>query len=522
MSAIIVAAGACVLVASATGKGTAQQAQTPVRGGTLVVSLAGDPGTLNPDLNTYSTHAVEIARNIFDTLVAYNSKWQTIPDLARTWKVSPDAKTVTFHLAKNVKWSDGTPFTSADVKWTYGAIKTQKGWAIDYLSNVRSIQTPDKYTVVLKLSHPDASLVSTLADQGLSILPAHLYKGTDWNKNPANLKPVGTGPYIFDSYTPDAQVVLKANPKYFQGGPYLDKLVFQVTPDQATALAALQSGQVQFTTNFAPPGTVPSLQKNKNVRVDFYTYPVIAYQAYNLNRKPLNNPLVRKALAYAVDRNAINRIAQNGLTTTANHLYLEGAWATSKGVVLPKYNPTLANRLLDQAGFKRDKDGNRFSLEYLIYTGYGVEPVADVVKEQLKKVGIKLNIDALEWGSYVTKGTDRKDFDVMFGMGFTGPDPSLIGPFVKSGGFSNVSGYSNATVNHLLQKAVATPNEATRARYYRQIQQILLRDMPRLPLFDRKVPFPVAANCHNFWTDSNPEAWKQQGERSYWKVWCSK
>lgn len=519
--AIVAALGLGLVLSACSSPGQGDESDQATPGGDLVIALAGDPGVLNPDTPGYSTGSIETARSIFDTLVGYNAKWDIIPGLAESWDVSEDAKTVTFHLAAGVTWHDGEPFSSQDVKFTYEAILRDKGWAVDYLSDVASIETPDDVTVVIKLSQPNASFVQTLGEQGLSILPEHLLAGEDWTDSAFNIAPVGTGPFKFEEYSTGSHILLSANEDYFQGRPIVDQLMFKILPDQASALTALESGEIQFSTNFAPPGEVDRLDASPNVRVTYYTYPTIAYQAYNLAEAgPLQDPKVREAIALGTDRDGINDRAQNGLATVADHLYLSGHWATDESIELPGYDPDKANEILDAAGYERDANGTRFSLGYLIYTGYGIEGVADVVKQQMREIGIDIEIDALEWGSYVTKGKDEKDFDVMFGMGYAGPDPALLGVFVGTGGFQNSMSYSNPEVDNLLDEAVKVPGHEERAEIYSEIQQILLDDMPRLPLFDRKVPFPVAETCHDFWPEDS-EAALSQAERSYWKVWCS-
>jgi peptide/nickel transport system substrate-binding protein len=483
-------------------------------GGTLIVGLAGDPSVLNPDLALISTHAIEIANSIFDTLVARNRNWEIVPRLAR-WDVSSDAKIYTFHLDKRAKWHDGHALTSADVKWTFEAIIKFKGWGIDFLKDVDKLEAPDDYTVRVLLKKPNAGFLSGVAENGLSILPKHLYEGTDWDKNPYNLRPVGSGPFKFVRYVKGSHVELEANKEYFTGRPYIDRLVFKVVPDPAVAVRQIEGGELDLSTQYAPFGDVPRLRKSQRVRILDYTYPVIQWLGFRVDQPPFNDARLRQAVTYAVNRVELNDKCNNGVGIPSKHLYLEGHWATDPSVRLPDYAPDKARQALGLAGYTGAK---KFQTTLLVYQGYGAPECAQVIRDQLRRVGIDVTLEALEWDTYVEKGFTRKEFALIYGSGFEGPDPVMLQSFVGTGGSQNPMNYSNPQVDSLFDKAQAVADEKQRVKFYSEIQTILSSDLPRIPLHDRKVVFPASPKFKDFWQESTPGA-VMQAERSYERVW---
>src|SRR5919199_641424 len=232
--------------AAATPPGTAgtparAATATPTRGGPLVVAVTADPGQFNSGISTAGgTHAV--ADNLYNGLVFLDEQLNPQPDLAESWTVSPDGKTYTFALRQGVKWHDGQPFSSADVKFSFEEIllkyhaRTKAG-----LEGVlEGIDTPDANTVVMRFKQPYGPLLQRLDMVEAPILPKHVYEGQDPTKAEANLKPVGTGPFKLAEYVKGDRVRMVRNPDYFKSGlPNLDEVIFRVIPQNTTALLAL-------------------------------------------------------------------------------------------------------------------------------------------------------------------------------------------------------------------------------------------------------------------------------------------
>ncbi len=216
-------------------------------GDTMVIGITGDPGTLN---GTTSSNFVEkiIASNVFSMLIRLDRSFKPVPDLAKSWTISDDGLTYTFRLNEGVKWHDGTPFSSADVKFTIDDVilplHTRAG---TYKSVIDRVETPDANTVVIRLKQPFGPLMNALGYDFL-ILPQHLYEGTDIKANPYNAKPVGTGPFKFAEWKKGSYVILEKNKDYFvKGIPYLDRLVFQEIPDVRGAAVLRRSNPATST-----------------------------------------------------------------------------------------------------------------------------------------------------------------------------------------------------------------------------------------------------------------------------------
>ena len=219
-----------------------------VRGGTAVIGVQADLGHLNPAISTGS-HAHAVADSLYNALIELDRDLKPQPEVARRWTVSEHGAVYTFQLASNVKWHDGTPFSPADIKFTFDEVllkyhaRTKAGIG----AVIASIDTPAPDIVVFKLRKPYGALLQLLNVTEAPILPKHLYQGSDPLTNPVNLKPVGTGPFKFESYRTDQQIVMLRNPDYFKAGlPYLERLVFRVVPDSNAQTVALLSGEAGY------------------------------------------------------------------------------------------------------------------------------------------------------------------------------------------------------------------------------------------------------------------------------------
>ena len=196
----------------------------------LIYAVQGDPQSFNPDMKS-DDYAYSANQNIYSRLVKLNANDQILPDLAESWEFSEDGLTLTFHLHEGMKWHDGEPFTSADVKWTLDTMKEQKWTKSDSVASVTSIECPDDNTVVLNLSQRDVAIVAKLGWYATFIMPEHIWNDpqySDFVSNPAAWNPIGTGPYKFEKYEAGVGTTLVKNEEYFGGQPIIEKLIFQV------------------------------------------------------------------------------------------------------------------------------------------------------------------------------------------------------------------------------------------------------------------------------------------------------
>lgn len=479
-------------------------------GGTLVVAIGEDPGQFNPGITTsFGTHAV--ADSIFNGLVELDENANPVPDLAASWEISDDATTYTFHLVEGVTWHDGEPFTSEDVKFTFENIllnfhsRTKAG-----LENaLESIETPDDQTVIFQFNEPYAPLLQRLNVTEAPILPQHIYEGVeDVTQAEANLMPIGTGPFMFESHTPGTDVRLVRNPNYFKEGlPLLDAVVFTVIPDSSTQIAALEAGEVDYVWRVPGPD-ISRIEASPDTEIlsvssgpgGGFCIPTVTF---NLDREVLQDVRVRQAFAHAVDREQILEqvIFGQGRVATAP-ISSKIAWAHLDGGPEYAYDPQQAMALLDEAGFTPDDDGTRLTIDFVHFPSFS--KYGEVMREQLAEVGINLELRPLERDAAIEAIFNERDFDTNIISYCNNTDPEIgvrrmyvsdnIGPIP----FSNGANYVNPTIDELFVQASSTADRDVRAEAYAEIQRILLEDLPYWWIVETDFGVGVRTNCEGF------------------------
>ena len=501
----------CILAAACSGAtekpAAAPDGGQPKYGGTLVVASPGDPGPLNPAITTSGlTHPV--TGQMFNGLVRLDRDFKPQPDLAKSWDVSGDQKTYTFRLQEGVRWHDGRPFTSDDVKFSFEQVlvkfsqRTQAalGPVLD------SIAAPDPNTVVFKLKRPYAPLLELLDEDNGAILPKHLYEGTDPFTNPANAKPVGTGPFKFDSALPGDRITLVRNPDYFKKGePYLDSVVFRIIAAPPQAMQALQAGEAGLIL-FPIPPLVDQLRKLPGVVVTEKGregFARVIRLIPNLRRKPFDDVRVRQAIAYAVDRDFIAKTAYAGQFQPATGPISRGLpWAYTGDVKKYPRDLEKAKALLDEAGLKPGADGVRLRTSFIFDQSFAA--AADLLKQQLAEVGIAVDQQLTDFSGWVKKLYIDWDFDLGYSQLTDPPDPdfgaksvftctSIVKvPFVNGGG------YCNPKVDDLFNQAAAETDRDKRAKLYRDVQQLIVEDQPQIFLVDGIGPWAYSDRFRGF------------------------
>ncbi|MGI9120777.1 MAG: ABC transporter substrate-binding protein [Acidimicrobiales bacterium] len=481
-------------------------ADEPRYGGTLVVASA-DPGALNPAITTSGiTHPV--TGQIFNGLVRLDRDFKPQPDLAKSWDVSDDLRTYTFHLEEGVTWHDGQPFSSDDVKFSFDQVLVQfsqrtraaLGPVLD------SIVTPDPNTVVFNLKAPYAPLLELLDEDNGAIIPKHLYEGTDPLTNPANAKPVGTGPFMFESEQKGAQLTLVRNPNYFkEGQPYLDQIVFRIIPSPPQSLQALQTGEVNLIL-FPIPPLVDQLRKMPDVVVTEdgrEGFARVIRLIPNLRRKPFDDVRVRQAMAYAIDRDFIAKTVYAGLFQPATGPISRGLeWAYTDDVQKYPRDLDKARALLDDAGLKPGPDGVRLRSSFIFDQSFA--PAADLLKQQLGEVGIVLDLQLMDFNAWVKKLYIDWDFDLGYSQLTDPPDPDFGAKSVFTCAnivkvpFVNGEGYCNPSVDDLFARAAAETDRDARAKLYQQAQQVIVEEQPQIFLVDGIGPWAYSAQFRGF------------------------
>ncbi len=466
------------------------QAPVPVRGGVAVIIVQADPGHLNPAISTGS-HVHAVADSLYNALVELDRDLRPQPDLALRWSVSERGTVYTFQLAPNVKWHDGMPFTSADVKFTFDEVllkhhaRTKAGIG----AIIATIETPTPDTVVFRLRKPYGALLQLLNVTEAPILPRHLYQGTDPLTNPVNLKPVGTGPFKLDSYRTDQQTVMQRNPAYFKPGlPYLDRLVFRVVPDSGAQSVALLAGEADYLGLVNAPD-IERVRARSDLTMAQTAFGTgggncINTLSFNLNRKPLADLRVRQAIAQAIDREQILRDVQFGLGKVPSAPISSGlTWAHAPGTLARyAFNPQRANELLDAAGLPAGPDGTRLALDMLHFPTFN--RVGEVIRLNLAKVGIKVVQRPLDRAAFIEAVFAQRAFDLSIISYCNGADPDsgvrrmYMSNNIGSVPFSNAAAYRNPEVDKLFALAAETDNYDDRARHYGTLQKIIADDLP--------------------------------------------
>ncbi|WP_116348763.1 ABC transporter substrate-binding protein [Cupriavidus taiwanensis] len=487
-----------LLAAPADAAAPAQAAEAPRAGGTLTTIIQPEPVILTSALNSAAPTGF-FSANVFDGLIEYDNDFKLKPALAQRWDISKDSKTITFHLRPNVKWHDGKPFTSADVKWTLENVWKKLHPRNQILfGKVTRVDTPDALTVVLQFSEPSLAVLSSLNSNGAQVLPKHLYEGTDILNNPYNNKPVGTGPFVFKEWSKGNYIVLERNPDYWdKGKPYLDKIVFKVIPDASARAAALEKGEVQYAPfNPVPLKDAQRLSQLPSLKLETRGYEWLSpwlFMDVNIDRPYFKDVRVRQALAHAIDLNTLNKVVWFGFGKPAVSPVVSTLGQFFNPSV-PKYpyDPARAEALLDAAGLKRGADGNRLKIQidYLPY-GDDYKRSAEYIKQALKRVGVDVTVRTQDTPTYTKRVYGDRDFDlaVVWFAGFADPLVGVTRAYRsdtvgKNIPWSNGSGYRGDEANRLIDQAQGSPSQAERVELFRKFQSVVQTDLPSIPLLE--------------------------------------
>lgn len=519
----VIASVVSAMLALGLGAAHAQEAKPRVGGG-MIVGIGADPGVLNASI---SANLVEktISSNVFSMLIRLDKKFSPVPDLAERWEISEDGLTYTFHLRQGVKWHDGEPFTSEDVKFTIDeVILPLHSRGATYKGVIDTVETPDANTVVIKLKNSFGPLMNALG-YDFFILPKHLYAGTDIKNNPYNAKPVGTGPFRFVEWQKGSHVALERNPDfYLPGKPYLDRLVFQTIPDAAGRVLALESGDIDYLSyQSVPSSAVPRLKENANLVTTtegFESLASIGMLTINVENPILKDVRVRKALAYAMDKKFIAERADYSIGKPATGPIASTSWAYEANVEPYAHDLEKAAALLDEAGYPAKADGTRFNLR-LIADG-AVEfhrKAAEILKEQFAQVGINLELELLERNVMLDRVYIKRDFDTQIHIFSTGADPAIdvsrlyVSSNIRPVNFTNASGYRNEAVDKLFAEGQSAFKAEDRAKAYHEVQKILVDELPAIWLEEVGIVGVWNKKFHGL------HDWSAYSYYTFWDAW---
>lgn len=493
---------ALLVGAAATGAGlaagAAAMAQEVQRGGRLTVAADTEPRNLNPAM-VASNGVFYVASKVVEPLAEMDYAEGLSGVLATSWEGSADGRTITFHLREGVAWSDGEPFTAADVAFSAMEVwKPLQNLGRTIFAGLEAVETPDDHTAVFRFSQPTPlQLIENALPAVSAVLPRHLYQGTDIAQNPLNTAPVGTGPFLFAEHRPGEFYRLTRNPAYWgEGLPYLDEIVYRVLPDAASKAAALETGDIQLTAFSAVPLTdMARLDAVDGISVIPGGYEGITYHItleINHRRAELANPLVRRALAHAIDRSFIVGVVFLGYATASTGpVPSTAADFYTADVPTYAYDPAAAERLLDEAGYPRGADGTRFALRLRPAPWFQMtRATGDYVRQALQEVGIAVELVTADPGAHTAAVYTEHDFDLAIGSPVWRNDPAISTTILFQGGlpegvpFSNQYGYDDAEMNALIAAAAAELDGEKRIALYRDFQRKAATDLPIIHLVD--------------------------------------
>jgi peptide/nickel transport system substrate-binding protein len=476
---------AAVALTTALGGAGAPDAMAAAK--TLVVGLVAEPTSMDPGQLT-DINSMRVLSSVYDTLVRFKEgSFTQEPGLATAWKMSPDGLVYTFTLRKNVKFHDGTPFDAEAVKFTYDRLLDPKHpyaetgpfpFASFYYGAIKEVTVVDPSTVRFTLKQPFSPLLNNLTlNTGRIVSPAAVKK---YGKEFAS-HPVGTGPFTFVSWDKNVRIVLDANPAYWGGAPKLDRLVFRPLVEEQTRVTELLSGGVDFIVD-VPPDNVAQVRKDAKLTYFEQPGPHIWWVTLNTEKKPFSDVRVRRAVNFAVNRDAIaGDLLKKTATAAIGPIPPSITWAFTDQVTKYPYDPARAKKLLAEAGYP-----NGFPAVFWIpESGSGMQSpktMAQAIQADLAAVGITASIQTFEWGAYLNKygkglgqDADMGAMSFMLDPGDPGPMLSLV--IDGKGGFRG-GAYANPEVDKLLAEASRVVDLKKRGDLYRQVQKLVVDDAP--------------------------------------------
>ncbi|HSY49427.1 MAG TPA: ABC transporter substrate-binding protein [Thermoanaerobaculia bacterium] len=452
--------------------GGGEKKSTVGNANTLVIAVMSSPANLDSrvGVDNVSSRMFDL---VYSGLIKVTPNFDYAPDLATSWE-TPDDKTIVFHLNPNAKFQNGQPVKASDVKWTYESLMNptfvtskRSGY-----TSVDHIEAPDERTVIFKLKEANAGIFDNLT---VGILPT----GADTNvyKN----RPIGCGPYRLVEYRPDDRLEFEAFEQWHGGPPKIKHITVRIIPDATTRILEMRRGTINFEVNQIPFENVAEFEKNPDFTVVKSTGSVYQYLAFNMKDPALAKPLVRQAIAHAIDRDRIIRDIQRGFAQPTETMLAAGHWAGATNLPSYAYDPVKAKQLLAQAGYP-----NGLSLVFKTSTDAEANSRAQVMQEMMKKAGFNVTIQSNEMSTFfadISKGNFQ-----MYSLsrnGISDPDFYYVIFYSKNTppNGQNRGYYENPRLDQLLLEGRSMFDRTKRKPIYREVQQIVATDIPYLSLY---------------------------------------
>lgn len=513
----------------------AAYAETAVKGGTLVAGLPYDKDTLNP----YATGFLgDVEATVFEGLLAPNEKLEFVPVLAQEVPsvenggivVASDGKTmtITYKLRPGVKWADGQPFTSADVRFTWEAVKDPGfiGESKDGTQDILSIETPDPLTAVVHYNTVTPNFASTLFSVG--VFPEHILRGRSLNSDPWWDAPFGTGPFMVKEFKRGQYALVERNPNYWRRDadgaalPYLDRILFKMMPDQNVLVTQLKASEIKIAYTVPYPAA-PQIAALPDMEIIVNKFLSWQYVAFNFKGPPsLRDIRVRTAIAHAINKATIAR-ALGGYPYPVKSVVLPLFWYYDPDSPDHPFDVAHAKALLDEAGYMPGPDGvrvrgdDRLSYRFVCQAGLTADEIAQqVIIANLKAVGIETTADN-KTGVALREARYKGGYDLLYARWLTPSTPNYS-VFYATKGPNNGMGYGNPELDDVLSKVEHTLDRDTRRALFKEFQRIMATDLPVIPTTSNTNLVAVTKRLKNFVANPtnrtdfiNTSSWYLQG-----------
>jgi len=474
----------------------------PRRGGTLTFAIESYPQDMNPYSPTADTISIAVFGAWWEYLVRPTQDGTGYqPRLASSYTVSPDDKTYSFKLRQGVRFSDGTPMTSADVLFSLHRAFTDPNSQIAFVgAKLASMTAPDAHTIVIKLKKPWPYLLADLSGFNAAILPEHLIQKEGFA---AFLRhPVGTGPFMWSSSDPGVSITVKRNPRYWERGrPYLDSIIFHVVPTDTARATAVRGGQATLTED-PPLNELAGLKSSSSMKVYDFPSTLVELIPLNVTKAPLDNERVREAISLAIDRASIVRAGLFGYGRPAATFLVGPPAQTFQNTSLDLYPFDLARaaQLLRQSGVRLP-----IHLQFGVSPGVAQDAIVTIMQADLARIGIHLDVrqrnfvaneHALDSGNFTMNTT--------FCGNFVG-DPSEQPLFWMDPAFcckSYFTGFDDPASIALVHRTVNATTAAAARPLFDEVQRKMAQTDQAIPLYFPRLTYLASPRLHGF--EGNP------------------
>ncbi len=472
----------------------AGQASSTAKNELVIANAEPDPGSWDP-IKTFLVAWGEIGNNIFDGLVSRDPDLKIGPGLATSWKYT-NPTTLEFTLRSGVTFQDGEPFNANAVKFTFDRLlKDKSSPQYSNYNSIKSVQVVDDTHVIFHLNQVDPVLITKLAGYGADIVPPkYIQKHGDTYFGD---HPIGTGPYKVTSYKKNNSLTLEANESYWGGAPKIKKVLIRWIPDATTRLEEMQAGHVDIVET-VPPSQVSTVKNDSSFTLETAGAPTVEAIRFDTSKSPVNNKLVRQAINYAIDKNALIQKVLSGYGKPISTFQGDISFGNDPSLKGYSYDPNKAKALLQQAGVK---PGTTLTFDYIGSDSTFAE-IAQAVSEELQQVGLNVKLQPVDQNTFYSDLIPHQNAGQMYEQGWGGWTLDFDNTaylLYHKGEFWNPD-YSNPQVEQLLTAERSTNDQAKRLEIFHQLDKVLIDQAVDVPLYQEDTIWAVSKNVSGWVT----------------------